>query len=126
MATFLKINNFLPEMAALVKARNPFRFTPIKNFDRDTFSQTVTDVDDISSLIADIETEQKGIPILLKQYLKLGGKLLGFNIDPNFSDVLDGLIWVDLSETSPKILERFMGKDGTRTFLQFHNRQGTE
>lgn len=123
MATFLKINNFLPELAALVKARNPFRFAPIKDLDPDTFSQTVTDVDDISSLIADIETEQKGIPVLLRQYLKLGGKLLGFNIDPNFSDVLDGLIWVDLSETSPKILERFMGKDGTRVFLQFHNRQ---
>jgi len=126
MATFLKINNFLPELAALVKARNPFRFAPIKNLDPGTFSQTVTDVDDITSLIADIETEQKGIPVLLRQYLKLGGKLLGFNIDPNFSDVLDGLIWVDLSETSPKILERFMGKEGTRTFLQFHKRQGTE
>ena len=126
MATFLKINNFLPELAALVKARNPFRFAPIKDLDPDTFSQTVTDVDDISSLIADIETEQKGIPVLLRQYLKLGGKLLGFNIDPNFSDVLDGLIWVDLSETSPKILERFMGKDGTRVFLQFHNRQVKE
>ncbi|MFA6173260.1 MAG: lysophospholipid acyltransferase family protein [Kiritimatiellales bacterium] len=126
MATFLKINNFLPELAALVKARNAFRFSPIKNFDPDTFSQTVTDVDDISALIADIETEQKGIPVLLKQYLKLGGKLLGFNIDPNFSDVLDGLIWVDLSETSPKILERFMGKDGTRIFLQFHKRQENE
>ena len=126
MATFLKINNFLPELATLVKARNPFRFAPIENLDPDTFSQTVTDVDDVSSLIADIEAEQKGIPVLLRQYLKLGGKLLGFNIDPNFSDVLDGLIWVDLSETSPKILERFMGKDGTRVFLQFHNRQAKD
>ncbi len=126
MATFLKINNFLPELASLVKARNAFRFAPIKNLDPDTFSQTVTDMDEVSSLIADIETEQKGIPVLLRQYLKLGGKLLGFNIDPNFSDVLDGLIWVDLSETNPKILERFMGKEGTRGFLQFHKRQGTE
>jgi putative hemolysin len=123
MAAFLKINNFFPELAALVKARNPFRFAPIKNVDPDTFSQTVTDIDGISALIADIETEQKGIPVLLRQYLKLGGKLLGFNIDPDFSDVLDGLIWVDLMETDPKILERFMGREGVRNFRKFHKQQ---
>jgi putative hemolysin len=123
MAAFLKINNFFPELAALVKARNPFRFAPIKNFDPDTFSQTVTDIDGISALIADIETEQKGIPVLLRQYLKLGGKLLGFNIDPDFSDVLDGLMWVDLMEADPKVLERFMGKEGVRSFRDFHKQQ---
>jgi len=123
MAAFLKMNNFLPELAALVKARNPFRFKPVKNFDPETFSQAVTDVDEVSALIADIETEQKGVPVLLRQYLKLGAKLLSFNIDPNFSDVLDGLMWVDLTETSPKILDRFMGKEGTRVFLEYHNRK---
>jgi len=123
MAAFLQLNNFKPELAALVKARNPVRLTPAKIFDPDTFSQAVTGLDGISELIADIEAEQKGIPVLLKQYLKLGGKLLGFNIDPNFSDVLDGLIWVDLTETSPKILERFMGREGTRHFLAYHEKK---
>ena len=123
MVSFLKINSFLPDRARLVKARNPVRLKPIKNFDRDTFSQTVTEIDEISDLIADIEAEQKGVPVLLRQYLKLGGKLLGFNIDPNFSDVLDGLVWVDLTGTNPRLIERFMGKDGARIFLEFHNRQ---
>jgi len=26
----------------------------------------------------------------LRHYLRLGGKLVGFNVDPQFADVLDG------------------------------------
>jgi hypothetical protein len=55
--------------------------------------------------------------------LNWGGKLLGFNIDPDFSDVLDGLMWVDLMEADPKVLERFMGKEGVRSFRDFHKQQ---
>ena len=51
------------------------------------------------------------MPVLLKHYLKLGGRILGFNVDPNFSHVVDGLILVDLLETEPRFLQRYMGKD---------------
>lgn len=59
--------------------------------------------------------------MLLRQYLKLGGKLLAFNNDHNFSNVLDGLILVDLTQTSLKILERYMGKEGARNFMNYHH-----
>jgi hypothetical protein len=59
------------------------------------------------------------VPILLKQYLKLGGKLLGFNRDPNFNNVLDGLILVDLRETPQKVLQRYMGEDGLGRFQDY-------
>lgn len=64
-----------------------------------------------------MEVDGKGVPILLKQYVKLGGKLLGFNVDPHFSDALDGLVLVDLRETERDILDRYMGKDGAAAFL---------
>ena len=54
------------------------------------------------------------------QYLKLGGKLLGFNVDPDFGKALDGLIVVDLTQTDPKLLARYMGKDASRRFLAHH------
>jgi hypothetical protein len=54
---------------------------------------------------------------LLRQYLKLGRKLLGFNQDPQFGEVVDGLIVVDLAKTDPRVLERYMGKQGIMTFL---------
>ena len=31
--------------------------------------------------------------MLLRQYLRLGAKLLGFNVDPDFGDALDGLVF---------------------------------
>jgi hypothetical protein len=77
----------------------------------------------VESLIADIETDLKGIPILLKQYLKLGGKLLGFNIDPDFSNVLDGLILVDLTKTDPTVLVKYMGRENMAKFLAYHGKK---
>ncbi|MEZ4483802.1 MAG: hypothetical protein R2864_04145 [Syntrophotaleaceae bacterium] len=70
-------------------------------------------------MVADIDVEQKGIPVLLRHYLNLGGKLLAFNLDREFSDVLDGLILVDLTETERKTLERYFGKEGTEGFLNY-------
>ena len=46
-------------------------------------------------IVSDLEPSRAGIPVLLRQYLKLGGKLLGLNVDPEFLDALDGLIVVD-------------------------------
>ena len=78
-------------------------------------------MNEISVLIADIEPNSQGIPILLKQYLKLGGKLLVFHKDHLFGNVLDALIWVDLTETPLKILERYLGRDGARNFITCHD-----
>jgi hypothetical protein len=66
--------------------------------------------------------DQKGVPILLRQYLKLGGKLVGFNVDPHFANALDGLIVVDLAKTDPRVLDRYMGKDGAAAFLDYQQR----
>jgi len=60
---------------------------------------TVWDVEELSALIADVETDRKGVPVLLKQYLKLGGELVAFDVDRRFADALDGLIVVDLRKT---------------------------
>jgi hypothetical protein len=77
------------------------------------------DIDDLSELISDIEQKHAGVPILLRQYLKLGSKLLGFNVDPEFANTRDGLILVDLTKTDPKLLERYLGKSEARSFLEF-------
>jgi putative hemolysin len=81
----------------------------------------MTGVEDLSDVIADLESaeapECRGVPVLLRQYLSLGGKLLGFNVDPHFSNALDGLIVVNLTQTQPRLLKRFLGKEEARKFL---------
>jgi hypothetical protein len=105
-----------------VKAKNPFPIKAIKgcNLIR---TKLIQDINELSDLIMDIESENKGIPILIKQYLKLGGKILAFNRDPHFSNVLDGLILVDLTTTPVNLLERYMGKAGAGTFLNYHHQK---
>jgi len=62
----------------------------------------------------------KGVPVLLRQYLQLGGRLLGFNLDRDFADTLDGLVMVDLRKVEEAVLVRYMGKRGAAAFRAFH------
>jgi hypothetical protein len=71
----------------------------------------------MSALVADVEADLNGIPVLLRHYMNLGGKLLAFNRDPGFSDVIDGLILVDLDQAKYKTLKRYMGSSGTEAYL---------
>lgn len=120
MVSFLKMHNYLPDMARKVKPKTPYRGRRIKGIDPRNRSM-VRSLEDVSELISEFESDNKGVPILLKQYLKLGGKLMGFNVDPDFSDVLDGLILVDLTKTDPNILKRYMGEEGLAGFKAFHS-----
>ncbi len=78
------------------------------------------DLDEVSTFVADLELDRKGLPILLRQYLKVGGRLLGFNLDPEFSNVLDALVMVDLRQTPERTLLRYLGPDGAALFLARH------
>lgn len=65
----------------------------------------------------------KGLPVLLRHYLSLNGRLVCFNIHSKFNDSLEGLIIVDARKTDPKTLNRFLGAEGYQHFLSFHTLQ---
>ena len=62
----------------------------------------------------------KAVPVLLRHYLSLNGKMVCFNIHADFNDSLEGLIIVDARNTHPKTLTRFMGVEGYNTFNELH------
>jgi putative hemolysin len=126
MVNFLKQYCRAEDLEHLVRARSPFRTRPLHRRENVLDAGMAWDIEELSTFIADIETDQKGVPVLLKQYLKLGGRLLGFNIDSQFSNALDGLIVVDLVKTDPRLLERYMGKAGAAPFLAYHHSQVAE
>lgn len=107
-------------LSALVQPRHPFRSGRIKYWDIRAFQRFVRDPEELSGSISECELDGKGIPVLLKQYLKVGGQVLAFNVDGRFSDVLDGLIVVDLRTTERKSLARYLGAEGAEKFLQYH------
>lgn len=120
MVHYLKDTNLNSEFASMVKARKPPRSHFFGSLDRQSFSRSVRDIEDISALISEIEREEKGVPILLKQYLKLNATILSFNVDPAFKNCIDGLVLVDLRSTPTKILERYLGESGARSFQAYH------
>lgn len=96
--------------------------TPLPNqrlpFLPDEDLRCVTDIDLVSDLIAQIESDQKGVPVLIKQYLKMGGKFLEFNLDEDFNNAVDGLIVVDMKQTDLRLLQQYMGKTGAESYLR--------
>jgi putative hemolysin len=108
------------ELAPLVAPRRPYR--PDGRLLRRTgqVARIPADIEQLSGLVADLESDGKGVPILIKQYLKAGGRLLGFNVDAGFSGVLDALIMVDLRRAPVAIRERYLGKDGAAAFAAWH------
>lgn len=120
MVEFLQENCLHEDLASYVKPRNPFRYLRSRRLMREFISANLRDVDDCSALISSVETDGKGIPILLKHYLRLSGTILSFNVDKDFSSVIDGLILVDLTETDPKLLAKYMGEENCRAYLAGH------
>ena len=65
-------------------------------------------LDALAALVEDIEPDRKGVPVLLRQYLKLGGRMLAFNVDPAFNNAIDCLLMVDLRQTDPRVLRKYL------------------
>ncbi|HSJ02880.1 MAG: lysophospholipid acyltransferase family protein [Verrucomicrobium sp.] len=120
MVEFLQENNFHPDLATWVKPRKPFRYGKNRKLLREFISADLDNVDDFSALISSLEEDGKGIPILLKHYLRLNGTLLSFNVDKDFASCLDGLILVDVTETDPKLLTKYMGEEACVKYLTHH------
>lgn len=109
MVKFLRENRWNKELGPLVKPLNPFPGNP-------EISPLLESIDQVSARVSETEADGKGIPILLKQYLKLNATLLEFNLDPAFSNCLDALILVDLHDAPATVLSRYMGKDAYAKF----------
>ena len=111
-----------PEFSAFVKPRNPFKPKRILGLEKTAISQNLRSTEEVSALVSEIEEDGKGVPMLIKHYLKMNATLLSFNIDPDFSDVLDGLLMSDMTTTDPKLLKLYMGEELRDQFLAFHQK----
>ena len=102
-------------LSPLVKPRNPLR-DRLSRQERDTLAALVRDADDVSALVSEIESDRKGLPVLLRHYLRLNAFLLSFNLDASFGNCIDGLIVVDMRTAEPKLLRRYLGEEGYASY----------
>ena len=116
----LRLSNFAGELARFVRPPRPPRRGRRAEWKGKDYESLVANTDLVGSIISDLESDKKGIPVLVKQYLKLGGRILAFNVDPDFGDCIDGLILVDLRRTDPKVRAHYMGAEADARFREYH------
>ena len=122
IATTLLTHSQAKDLALLVRPRKPMRLKPIpiRGCDHRQTEKYAKDIKEVFSIIADIELGNKEVPVLLRHYLNLGGQLLSFGEDKSFSNVMDGLVFVDLLKTDRRTLRRYMGNTSVEMFLRYH------
>ncbi len=104
------------ELARLVRPKRPFRKLLV-DWEIDSLVQMARDPEELGAPIMDMEPDGKGLPVLLRQYCRMGAQLLGFSVDPKFANALDGMILVDLRTSERGLLDRYMGKERAARFL---------
>jgi putative hemolysin len=122
LTEFLRANRLDGTLAALVSPRTP---PPPSHAELrpDVLTAVAGSVDEVNDLVEQLEDGARGIPPLLRHYLRLNAKVLAFNVDPGFGNCLDALIMVDVPGIPHRILQRYMG-DGLAGYLQRYRDTG--
>lgn len=102
---FVKKFFFDKKLAKLVEPRKPFR-PKIKAVDTRLLAENLNgQFDALESLVESMEPAHFSVPVLFRQYLRQNAKFIAFNVDPNFSNCLDGLMILDMTELPASTLE---------------------
>lgn len=113
LVDFIRNNYFDQELSKLIKPRKAF--TPVlNNIETNLLTEEVLDINHLELLIKDIETPATRIPVLLKKYLQMGGKIAAFNVDPAFNNSLDGFLVLDIAAI-PKDIIRNLARETDTT-----------
>jgi putative hemolysin len=120
LVTYLEENYLNEALAEFVKPQNYFPRNQklIKKYYR---AMDVKDLNDVQDLIAQVQDDNLKVPVLLRQYLRIGSEVLGFNIDPNFGNALDVLMYTDLTKSPVLQMQKYLGKAG---YERYRKEQG--
>ena len=124
---FIMTHHFDWKLAKSITPRNSYKFkTEDQNLS--VIMQTMdNDINSLDKLIGDVDESNSGLPVLLKKYIKLNAKIIGFNVDPKFNNCLDGLIALDLCDIPPNTIESLSKEANDGAILQqFYSRKKQE
>ncbi|MBF0349704.1 MAG: lysophospholipid acyltransferase family protein [SAR324 cluster bacterium] len=121
MVRFFQKNLKDSSLSSGVKPRNPYRMGGLARMkDKPVMKHIANDLEDMSVLVSEMENDGKGIPVLIRHYLKFNARFVSFNVDKDFSNVIDGLIVVDLLNADLALLRKFMGAEGYYHYAAQH------
>lgn len=111
MIEFMRSHYYDPYIAQYVRPKKEFK-VKLKDGDKDfVFDETQADLNKFDKIIDEVEPGSLRLPVLIKKYIKQNAKVIAFNVDPLFNDVVDGLMYIrisDLPESTVKpVMEEF-------------------
>ena len=109
MYEYLKCHCTNAELAKHVQAKTPPRNMDLLSEDARLLPKGMADLRLLSALVSDLEPDGRSIPVLLRQYLRLDGEMVSFNVDSEFGDTLDCLVVVDLHNAPERLVSRYCG-----------------
>jgi putative hemolysin len=101
---YAKRNFFHTTFAKWFTPKTPFNPT-IKapgKFDMEELKNTTLQLEEV---LDQLQPDHIQFPVLMKQYIRQNARFLGFNLDPNFNDALDGLMILDIKEVPHQTIE---------------------
>lgn len=114
-----------PKLSLEIEPVSPFRSAEIFDLEEDDISHLLKEIDDVSTLISEIEHDGKGMPVLIRQYIKMNAKLLSFGVWEEHSNAVVSFILADMVGCDERILRKFMGHEGYETFMAYHREKAT-
>lgn len=105
IVAFIKENFYDRRLAKFLKPRKPFKIQTDNINVKVLLKKFGGKLSNLGNFVEDIEPTHFNIPVLMKQYVKQNAKFISFNVDPNFSDVLDGFMILDLNEVPYTTIE---------------------
>ncbi len=106
--TLLNAHGADQQLRSLVKPAA--RFNSPRRFWSPDFIHSLNGISAVNKLLGHASPTQK-VPVLLRHYVSMNGKLVDFSINHGFNQSLDGLIVVDLRQSPHKYIKRYMGAD---------------
>jgi len=100
---FVKKYYYNSAFAKYIRPRKPYEWVLEDQY---KLALENSDLGTLNQFITTIEPQHLRVPVLLKQYIYQNAKFLGFNLDPNFNDALDGLMILNLQDLPGETLER--------------------
>ncbi len=101
---YAKRHFYHPAFAKWFTPKTPFNpdISVLSGKEFETFQNTTFDLDEV---LDQLQPDHIQFPVLMKQYIRLNARFLGFNVDPNFNNSLDGLMILDIADVPEAMIE---------------------
>jgi len=114
---YIQKNFYDRDLARYIRPRTKYN-VPGYNIDEEIILESADNLQKFDRFIDDVETSGYKMPVLLKRYLKLNGRIISFNVDPKFNNALDGLLILDLFDVPMETIASLSRELNDETILE--------